>query len=71
MNIKINKMKRKCFICEDDLSSKSKPTVYKVDKNYRLGAPKYLYLCAKCANKNAPTLESLIRQYEEELEQND
>ena len=55
---------RQCFMCKTTLSSKAKPTMYEAVKYHRTGAPKYLYLCAKCANKCAPTLKSLLSNYE-------
>lgn len=55
---------RQCFMCKTTLSSKARPTTYEAIEYSRPGAPRYLYLCAKCANKCAPTLKSLLSDYE-------
>lgn len=54
---------RICIKCNKKLNSKTRPTTYSISKYPRLGAPKYLYLCAKCANDEAPILKTLIEDY--------
>lgn len=54
---------RICIKCNKKLNSKTRPTTYSISKYPRLGAPKHLYLCAKCANDEAPTLKTLLEDY--------
>lgn len=54
---------RICIKCNKKLNSKTRPTTYSISKYPRLGAPEHLYLCAKCANDEAPTLKTLIEDY--------
>ena len=68
MTMTVNsKNKRICFMCKTQLSSRARPTVYEAVEWPRWGAPDTLYLCAKCAKENAPTLKTLMDDFEQAL----
>lgn len=66
-------MKRTCTLCGKFLTSRARPTIYRISKNPRNGAPDELYVCTQCARsrddkKGTETLKSVLDNYKKAIE---